>query len=240
MRQIYNNKYDFSFIVASRNDNHGGNMKEKNQFFINRWAYSVKKLDINCELIIVDWNSPKKLRNTLIIPKLNKNQSIKIIEVPNKIHKKFNNNKKLNMFQMIAKNVGARRAAGKYLILTNIDIVFSNNLLEFLKNEQLDENCIYRVDRYDINFNKFSNYKFNEKTLDASITCINKKYYTHDLIQNVKYWTYNSISGAIINLLKLFSVATVDLLKFLFKIISNLIKLIYNISIIPLKLFYFI
>ena len=176
MRQIYNNKYDFSFIVASRNDNHGGNMKEKNQFFINRWAYSVKKFDINCELIIVDWNSPKKLRHTLIIPKLNKNQGIKIIEVPNKIHKKFNNNKKLNMFQMIAKNVGARRAAGKYLILTNIDIIFSNNLLEFLKNKQLNENCIYRVDRYDINFNKFSNYKINEKTLDTIVAHINKKY----------------------------------------------------------------
>ena len=224
MRQIYNNKYDFSFIVASRNDNHGGNMKEKNQFFINRWAYSVKKFDINCELIIVDWNSPKKLRHTLIIPKLNKNQSIKIIEVPNKIHKKFNNNKKLNMFQMIAKNVGARRAAGKYLILTNIDIIFSNNLLEFLKNKQLNENCIYRVDRYDINFNKFSNYKINEKTLDTSVTHINKKYYTHDLIKNVKYWTYNSFFGAIINLLKLFS--TENLLRN-FKRINHILKINY-------------
>ena len=222
----YNKKtsYDFSFIVATRNDNHGGNMKEKNQFFINRWAYSVKKFDINCELIIVDWNSPKKLRHTLIIPKLNKNQSIKIIEVPNKIHKKFNNNKKLNMFQMIAKNVGARRAAGKYLILTNIDIIFSNNLLEFLKNKQLNENCIYRVDRYDINFNKFSNYKINEKTLDTSVTHINKKYYTHDLIKNVKYWTYNSFFGAIINLLKLFS--TENLLRN-FKRINHILKINY-------------
>jgi hypothetical protein len=227
----YNNttSYDFSFIVATRNDNHGGNMKEKNQFFINRWALSVKKLDINCELIIVDWNSPKKLRNTLIIPKLNKNQNIKIIEVPNKIHKKFKNSKKLNMFQMIAKNVGAQRALGEYLILTNVDIIFSENLLKFLKNKKLDENCIYRTDRYDINFNKFSNYKINEKVLETSITHINKKYYTHDLVKNLKYWTYNSISGAIINLV-----------KFLFKIIHNSIKLIYNIAIIPIELFFFI
>ena len=233
----YNKKtsYDFSFIVATRNDNHGGNMKEKNQFFINRWALSVKKLDINCELIIVDWNSPKKLRNTLIIPKLNKNQNIKIIEVPNKIHKKFKNSKKLNMFQMIAKNVGAQRALGEYLILTNVDIIFSENLLKFLKNTKLDENCIYRTDRYDINFNKFSNYNINEKVLETSITHINKKYYTHDLVKNLKYWTNNSIIGAIINLLKLFSVATVDLVKFLFKIIHNSIKLIYNIAIIPIE-----
>ena len=232
MKSYYNEiKYDFSFIVASRNDNHGGNMKEKNQFFINRWAYNIKKLDINCELIIVDWNSAKKLRNKLVIPKLNKNQIIRIIEVPNKIHKKFKNYKKLNIFQMIAKNVGARRATGKYLILTNMDIIFSNNLLKFLKNNELDENCIYRVDRYDINFNKFSNYKINEKTLDDNITHINKKYYTHDLVKNVKYWTYNSFFGLIINFLKLFT--TKNLLNFFtkskLKIKINYLKSILNI-----------
>ena len=81
------NFLDFSFIVTTRTDNHGGNMYLKNQFFVNRWAYNVKKLDINCELIIVDWNSEKNLRNKIIIPKLNKNQSIRIIEVPNRIHK---------------------------------------------------------------------------------------------------------------------------------------------------------
>jgi hypothetical protein len=230
MRTIYNKKmFDFSFIITSRNDNHGGNMKEKNQFFINRWAYSVKKLDINCELIIVDWNSPKKkLKSSLIIPKLNKNQSIKFIEVPNKIHKKFKNSKNLNIFQMIAKNVGARRAAGKYLILTNVDIIFSKNLLKFLKNKKLDENCIYRTDRYDINFNKFNNYKINEEVLETSITHINKKYYTHDLVKNLKYWSYNSLSGAIINLLKLFFVACVNLVRFLFITIATLFHFILN------------
>ncbi len=57
------NFFDFSFIVTTRNDNHGGNMYLKNQFFVNRWAHNVKKLNINCEFIIVDWNSKKKLRN---------------------------------------------------------------------------------------------------------------------------------------------------------------------------------
>ena len=222
------NNCNFSFIVTSRNDNHGGNMKEKNQFFINRWAHNVKKLDINCELIIVDWNSNKKLRNKIIIPKLNANQSIRIIEVPNRIHKKFKNYKKLNMFQMIAKNVGARRAIGKYLILTNIDIIFSNSLLEFLKNKKLNENFIYRVDRYDINFNKFDNFKITEQSLDSNVTHINKKYYTYDVVKNIKYWTYNSFSGAIINLLKSF-----------FEIVKYLTMLFYHIAINLLKICYF-
>jgi hypothetical protein len=222
------NLLDFSFIVTTRNDNHGGNMYLKNQFFVNRWAYNVKKLDINCELIIVDWNSKKNLRNKIIIPKLNANQSIRIIEVPNRIHKKFKNYKKLNMFQMIAKNVGARRALGKYLILTNIDIIFSNSLLEFLKNKKLNENFIYRVDRYDINFNKFDNFKITEQSLDSNVTHINKKYYTYDVVKNIKYWTYNSFSGAIINLLKNF-----------FEIVKYLTMLFYHIAINLLKICYF-
>jgi hypothetical protein len=222
------NLLDFSFIVTTRNDNHGGNMYLKNQFFVNRWAYNVKKLDINCELIIVDWNSEKNLRNKIIIPKLNPNQSIRIIEVPNRIHKKFKNYKKLNMFQMIAKNVGARRALGKYLILTNIDIIFSNSLLEFLKNKKLNENFIYRVDRYDINFNKFDNFKITEQSLDSNVTHINKKYYTYDVVKNIKYWTYNSFSGAIINLLKNF-----------FEIVKYLTMLFYHIAINLLKICYF-
>jgi len=222
------NFLDFSFVVTTRNDNHGGNMHLKNQFFVNRWAYNIKKLDINCELIIVDWNSDKNLRNKIIIPKLNKNQSIRIIEVPNRIHKTFKNYKKLNIFQMIAKNVGAQRAIGKYLILTNVDIIFSNSLLEFLKNKKLNENFIYRVDRYDINFNKFDNFKINEQSLDSNVTQINKKYYTYDIVKNIKYWTYNSFSGAIINLLKNF-----------FEIIKYLTMLFYHIAINLLKICYF-
>jgi len=219
--------YNFSFIITTRNDNHGGNMLLKNQFFVNRWAFNIKKLDINCELIIVDWNSPEKLKNKIKIPKLGKNQSIRIIEVPNKIHKKFKHYKKLNMFQMIAKNVGARRAMGKYLILTNVDIIFSNSLLEFLKNIKLNEDYIYRADRYDINFNKFNNFKINEQYLNTNITHINKKYYTHDIIKNIKYWTYNSFSGAIINSLKFFSFVIINLIKK--KSINKYIKLKLNI-----------
>ena len=90
--------YNFSFIVASRNDNHGGNMKEKNIFFINRWLYQVKKYNLNCELIIVDWNSKKPLRKVIKPSLLNKNKILKIIEVSNQFHNKFKNSKKINFY----------------------------------------------------------------------------------------------------------------------------------------------
>jgi hypothetical protein len=153
MEPGYNNfSYDYSFIVATRNDNHGGNMIKKNQFFIDRWSYSVKKYNLKCELIIVDWNSEISLKKKIKFPKLNNNQNIRIITIPNSIHKKFSNSQKIKLHQMIAKNVGAIRALGEYLVLTNIDIIFSEKLLAKLK-ERKDKKTIYRLDRYDVDIN---------------------------------------------------------------------------------------
>ena len=197
MRHNYNNfNYDFSFIVASRNDNHGGNMIKKNQFFIDRWSYSVKKFNLKCELIIVDWNSEISLKKKIKFPKLNNNQNIRIINVPNSIHKKFGNNQKIKLHQMIAKNVGAIRALGEYLVLTNIDIIFSEKLLAKLK-ERKDKKTIYRLDRYDvdINLNEIKNYKINEKYFEKKIITIFKKYYIQDIKTGIKYFTQRTIVG---------------------------------------------
>jgi hypothetical protein len=51
---------------------------------------------------------------------------------------------------MIAKNAGIRRAAAPFVLATNIDILFSEELMRFLASRQLKENRLYRVDRCDI------------------------------------------------------------------------------------------
>ena len=56
----------------------------------------------------------------------------------------------LPLFQMIAKNVGIRRARGRFVLVTNIDIVFSNELVEYLASGRLEPGLLYRVDRHDI------------------------------------------------------------------------------------------
>jgi hypothetical protein len=52
---------------------------------------------------------------------------------------------------MIAKNVGICRARGKFVLSTNIDVLFSDELAAFLASGKLDPSVIYRIDRYDIN-----------------------------------------------------------------------------------------
>jgi hypothetical protein len=51
---------------------------------------------------------------------------------------------------MIAKNVGIRRARGDFILATNIDIIFSDELMRFIARQKLDPKRLYRVDRYDI------------------------------------------------------------------------------------------
>ena len=225
MRPIYNNKCDFSFIVASRNDNHGGNMKEKNQFFINRWITDVKKYNLSCELIIVDWNSKIPLRKIFKRSLFKKNKIVKIIEVSNQIHKKFQNSKKINFFQMIAKNAGARRANGKFLIFTNIDIVFSQEFFYYLKNNTIINETIYRADRHDFDLKNLKNYEISEDKIKKLTTHMHKKNYTYDIKKNKKYF----LRKTIIHILQYLYIGIIDFLtnflKFIIDFLTNFLKL---------------
>jgi len=141
-----------STVVTSRNDNHGGTLTYRMQKFIDFYLYQCNKFRIKHELIIVEWNPPddkKSLYSELKWPKNNKFCDIRIITVPKKIHMKFSNSKFLPLYQMIAKNVGIRRAKGKYILATNIDIIISNECFKYINNK-LNDDALYRVNRYDI------------------------------------------------------------------------------------------
>jgi hypothetical protein len=51
---------------------------------------------------------------------------------------------------MIAKNVGIRRARSPFVLCTNVDLLFSDKLIEFIASKQLKENHFYRANRCDI------------------------------------------------------------------------------------------
>ncbi len=141
-----------SVVVASRNDNHGGNMLKRMQLFINGWIEQADRYNLCSELIIVDWNPPfdkPPLVEALQWPR-SKQSAVRIITVPPEVHQRFRFADRLPLFQMIAKNVGIRRARGQFILATNIDILFSNELVQYLASGDLDNNRMYRVDRYDV------------------------------------------------------------------------------------------
>ncbi len=141
-----------SIIVTSRNDDHGGNMLHRTQVFVSGFAEQCRKYNLDAELVFVEWNPPadrKRLYEVLDWPDDLGPLTVRFIEVPEEVHNSIGNSDKFPLFQMIAKNVGIRRAKGKFVLATNIDVLLNDELMQFISDKQLDENCFYRIDRYD-------------------------------------------------------------------------------------------
>lgn len=141
-----------SFVVAARNDDYGGNFLHRMQVFVNVLLSLWDKHRLDAELIIVEWNPPEdrpRLIDALAWPECLKPGAVRIIEVSNAIHDRLHNSDRMSMFEYVAKNVGIRRARGEYVLATNPDLLFSEELIEYLSSRRLSKRRFYRIDRYD-------------------------------------------------------------------------------------------
>lgn len=142
-----------SIVVASRNDNHGGDMLKRMRVFTKALIYQCDKYRLSCELILVEWNPIKDkpfLNEVLPKPGPGSYLTIRYIEVPPEIHARHAFSEQIPLFQMIAKNVGIRRAKAEFILCTNIDIIFSDRLFEALAKQDLKQDCFYRANRCDV------------------------------------------------------------------------------------------
>ena len=143
----------FSFVTAARNDDFGGNFLNRLQACVNSILIFSHKYNFNAELIIMEWNPPAdkpRLKDAIKWPENIKPARVRIIEVPNEIHRQYRNSDKIPFFEFYAKNAGLRRAKGEYALVTNSDIVFSEEIIEYLAKNKLSQDVFCRVDRYDI------------------------------------------------------------------------------------------
>jgi hypothetical protein len=157
-------KPTLSIVATSRNDNHGGNALWRTQHFVNGLVAQAEKFQFPIELVLVDWNPPEdrpNLYEALKWPEKSDYFSYRVVEVPKNVHDTFDHADKLPLFQYIAKNVGIRRAQGDFILSTNIDILFSDEITAFMK-ERLVSGTLYRVDRYDIEDKIQDEWSFDE------------------------------------------------------------------------------
>ncbi|MBF0269652.1 MAG: hypothetical protein HQL44_13795 [Alphaproteobacteria bacterium] len=142
-----------SLVVTSRNDDHGLNIMQRMQFFVDGWFHQVKRFGLPSELVFVEWNPPKdrqRLIDALRWPAERGPGRLRIIEVPPEIHGRFQVADKLPLIQFTAKNAGIRRAKGEYVLCSNIDILFSDEMMEHLAARRLRPDRLYRNDRVDV------------------------------------------------------------------------------------------
>jgi hypothetical protein len=142
-----------SVVATARNDNHGGDLLRRMQLFVSGFLEQCRDRALPAELVLVEWNPPPdrpRLAEALSWPRLGGPCRVRIIEVGAAIHGRYEHADRLPLFQMIAKNAGIRRAEGRFVLATNIDILFSDRLMRYLAARRLRPGRMYRVDRHDV------------------------------------------------------------------------------------------
>ncbi|MBI3623517.1 hypothetical protein HY212_05570 [Candidatus Pacearchaeota archaeon] len=147
-----NNTY-VSFVVIGRNDDYGHRFLYRIQRFIDNLVYLCEKCELPSELIFVEWNPPKdkeRLYEALKIKKDREFLKIRFVEVPKEIHDKVKTSDKMPLLEFLGKNAGMRRAKGEFIVFTNPDIIFSEDMIRFFSQKKLKKKIFYRANRYDL------------------------------------------------------------------------------------------
>jgi hypothetical protein len=142
-----------SVVATARNDDHGGNLLCRLQTFVNALMAQARIHALPVELVLVEWNPPAgrpPLAEAVRWQAGTGPCRVRILTVPPEIHARYRHAEALPLYQMIGKNVGIRRAEGEFILATNIDVLFSIELWEFLAARRLAAGRMYRLDRYDV------------------------------------------------------------------------------------------
>jgi len=141
-----------SVVAVTRNDDHGGDLRGRTQHFVDGFIAQCRRHRLAAELILVEWNPPPDrppLEESLQWPSDFGPATVRIVTVPPEVHAAYPHSADLPLFQMIGKNVGICRARGQYVLATNIDILFDNEMVRYLR-DKLRPGTMLRVDRYDV------------------------------------------------------------------------------------------
>jgi hypothetical protein len=124
------------------------------QWFVDGLAWNSDRRGIGVELVLVEWNPPEDrapLVEALRWPSSSSMLSVRVLTVPASEHKRILPEGGIPMMQMIAKNVGIRRALGENVLATNIDILLAPELFD-LATTRIGDGTVWRADRNDVEF----------------------------------------------------------------------------------------
>jgi hypothetical protein len=141
-----------SFVFVGRNDNYGGDFKQRLQTCVTTLYNQLVTYNTSAEIIFVNYNPlPTPIITDFIEwPKSTHLITVKIITVSPEEHQKFvdaSNVDDVPVLEYPAKNAGIRRANGEYIVAMNPDIVIDDLFFETFP--WFNKNHYYRVNRID-------------------------------------------------------------------------------------------
>lgn len=138
--------FKITAVICGRNDNYGGFLNERATYSIN------SILDEVDEVIYVDWNGEDKPLTDVINIK-NRNKLKVIVVSPEKCKELMgeeNYSRGQKMCEVLARNIGIRRANGDIIISTNPDVIFPKRYLIDHMINSLQENEMITLTKHDV------------------------------------------------------------------------------------------
>lgn len=118
------------------------------------WKAAFDRQRLKTEILLVVWNPDHgfaelgPLLKELATPTLC--CQVRVIVVPNEIHRQLPHADQLALFAHVALNAGIERARGKFILASRADILPTEELEAFLGQRQLSLKTLYRCDRLDV------------------------------------------------------------------------------------------
>jgi hypothetical protein len=148
-----------SIVVAARHDDLRGDYVGRLQSLIDVTLYQCQRYNVTAEVIVVDWYPVEwlfagqthtvKLKDLLRVD-ARRRTMVRVITVDSSVHTRMSAGTGVSFLEYAAKNVGARRARGRFVLFTNGDVLLSDAVMEMLGGEALDEASFYRVARSEV------------------------------------------------------------------------------------------
>jgi len=143
-----------TLVFTGRNDDFGGDFN--NRFFRALRFNHARLTDagISHEFVFVEWRplDDRPYLATLIgreFPELGATR-LRSFVVDAAYHDALSLNPRIQFQEFIAKNVGVRRARGRFVLTTNTDIYLGRGVVEYLGAQSLMPRVLYRAARYDL------------------------------------------------------------------------------------------
>ena len=143
-----------SIVLTGRNDGYGGDFIER---FFRTLRFNLQQLrarGITHELVFVEW-APPRGRALLVdrifsdVPELESANCAWFVVDP-RYHDALSLNPRLEYLEFPAKNIGIRRARGRFVLTSNCDVFFGRRIVERLEQKALERRVVYRAPRHDI------------------------------------------------------------------------------------------
>eukprot|EP00190_Bangiopsis_sp_CCMP1999_P000121 CAMPEP_0198738058 /NCGR_PEP_ID=MMETSP1475-20131203/68180_1 /TAXON_ID= ORGANISM="Unidentified sp., Strain CCMP1999" /NCGR_SAMPLE_ID=MMETSP1475 /ASSEMBLY_ACC=CAM_ASM_001111 /LENGTH=868 /DNA_ID=CAMNT_0044501929 /DNA_START=294 /DNA_END=2897 /DNA_ORIENTATION=+ len=135
-----------SVVLSGRNDNYKGSYFIRLYNFVRSFAAAAKSTGLSYEIVFVQYNPDRNILpigQVLPFTGVRSLGNLKVMTIGRR------QGSKKHFLEFYAKNFAARRSAGKFVLFTNSDNIFSPKLLHTLAKKYLNPRIIYRARRVD-------------------------------------------------------------------------------------------